>query len=410
MAELPKSAEIVVIGGGVVGCSVAYHLAKAGARDVVLLERDQIGSGTTWHSAGNLTWKPNIMADDLVLYAFELFRPLEQEAGVEIGWLETGRLFLARSPDWLALYEAMNGQAWLRGFEARLLTPREAAVVHPLLDPAAIVGAWHNPLSGRLSPANYTDAFARAARRNGATIIEGYPVTGIETAGGAITGITTPSGAIDCGAVVVCAGFWSKRVAEFAGISLAQGGNEHFYVIMDTGERLPRDLPSFICPENLIYGREEVGNFLFGCFDEDAKTLEAEDLPDQFAFSLLNDDWDKFLPYFEKAAELFPRLADAQARRFINGPETFTPDGAPLVGPVDAVPGLYVCSAMNSHGVTLAAGFGRAIADAMLETPRARFADLPFAPDRFGDKGGDLAWLQAAVSRAPSTSYAHYNQ
>jgi 4-methylaminobutanoate oxidase (formaldehyde-forming) len=328
------NAGAVVIGGGVIGCSVAYHLAKAGIGEVLLLERDRLGAGTTWHSAGNITWKPHDTGAEMVLYAYELIEALAGESGLETGWKWTGRLFLARTAKGLAAFEKLAEGAAAQGLETRMLEPKEAAVRNPLIEPSAIVGAWGTPRSGRLDPANYTQALARAAARWGARIVEGCPVTGIETRGDAISGVTTPGGSVETGTVVLAAGLWSRGLAAAAGLALAQWPTEHFYVIAEPEGGVARDLPSFICPEALIYGREEVGGLLWGCFDEDAKILEPDDLPAGFAFALLNEDWDKIMPYFEAAAEIFPPLREAPIRKFVNGPETFTPDGMPLVGPI----------------------------------------------------------------------------
>jgi 4-methylaminobutanoate oxidase (formaldehyde-forming) len=404
MADLPGGAEAVVVGGGVIGCSVAYHLAKGGVRDVLLLERDRLGSGTTWHSAGNITWKPHDPSAGMVLYAYELLEALPGESGLETGWKQTGRLFLARGDGAMDSFRALAARAGEAGLDAPLLAPAGAAARNPLIDPDAIAGAWYNPRSGRLDPANYTAALARAAARRGARIVEGCPVAAIETRGGAVSAVETEQGRIETGAVVLCAGLWSRDLAGGLDVALAQWPTEHFYVIAEPAGGVARDMPAFICPENLIYGREEVGGFLWGCFDEDAKVLEPGDLPEGFSFSLLNEDWDKIMPYFEQVAEIFPALRDAPVRSFVNGPESFTPDGVPLAGPVAGTGGLYVASAMNSTGVTLAAGLGRMVADMVAGRPPA-FDPARFAPGRFGPKARDEAWLKREVSGSPSRFY-----
>jgi len=406
---MTDKAEAIVVGGGVVGTSVAYHLAEAGMSDVILLERDRLGAGTTWHSAGNLTWKPSRFNDEMVLYAFDLFEQLSESTGIDLGWHRTGRLFLARTSDWMSVFEGFAATAEARGFAGRLLSPAEAAREHPLLDPAALTGAWLNPLSGRLSPASLTEAYARAARARGAVIREGCSVQRIETRNGHVSAVVTPEDRIESERVIVCAGLWSRPLLADLGVSLAQWGNEHFYAIADLPQPLGRDVPSFICPENLVYGREEVGGLLFGCFDEDAKSLDVASLPPSFAFSLLNEDWDKFAPYFEKAAELFPALQEAGMRSFINGPESFTPDGLPLVGPVAAVPGLFVCSGMNSIGVTVSAGCGHAMAD-LLTGRKPRFSIDSLAPERFGAAAEDEGWLIEMTAATPSRAYVASNR
>jgi glycine/D-amino acid oxidase-like deaminating enzyme len=385
---------IAVIGGGVVGCSVAWHLAARGRGEVTLLERDRLGAGTTWHSAGNITWRPIEESDAPVLYMFDTIDRVERESGLETGWFETGRLFLARSDAAMESYADLARIAAERGHDAPLLDPADAARRHPLLSAAAIAGAWF--------------AYARAAKAHGAKIVEECTVAGIETANGRVAALDTSTGRIAADVAVVCLGLWSRPLLAPFGIALAQGGCRHFYVIARPEPALARQTPSFVCPEDLVYGREEVGGFLYGCFDTDAAAVEPADLPDGFAFSLLDPDWDKFAPYFETAAEIFPALADAPVRDFINGPETFTPDGHPLIGPVGGIEGLHVCTAMNSHGVTLSAAAGHIIADLIAGTdPRSDPA--PYAPDRFGGQAADVAWLRQKIAAAPSMSYRQSN-
>ncbi len=400
--------KIVVIGGGVIGASVAWHLAERGLGAVTLVERDRLGAGSTWHSAGNITWKPVHNGDAPVLYMFETIARLERETGLTTGWLETGRLFVARGEAALAGFADQAREAESRGHPSRLLEPVEAAKLHPLLDPNALAGAWFNGLSGRLNPADLVAAYARAARGAGATIREGTTVTAISATGGRINGIETDAGFVEADAVVVCAGVWSRALLVALDQPVAQWGCRHFYVIADVAPRLARETPSFVCPEDLIYGREETGGFLFGCFDADAKTIDVTELPEPFAFALLDPEWDKFAPYFEKAAEIFPALADAPIRSFVAGPETFTPDGHPLIGPLAGMDGLYVCSALNSTGVTLSAAAGRTIAD-MIDGKEPAFDAAPWAPGRFGAQAADEDWLRAKASASPSLGYRQSN-
>ena len=395
---------IAVIGGGVTGCSVAWHLSERGAGDVVLLERDRIGSGTTWHSAGNITWKPLDDNDAPVHYMHELIGRFEAGGEHSTGWVRTGRLFLARSEGDMGLFAPMAAEAEARGYESAMLSPAEAAARHPLLDADAIAGAWYNGLSGRLNPADLTACYARGARENGAEIRENCTVEGLAASGGAISGVMTGDGLVEADTVVVCAGLWSRELVLPLGVELAQWGCQHFYVIADIDPRLARETPAFVSPADLVYGREEVGGLLFGCFDEAALTLEPDSLPEPFTFTLLEPNWDKFAPYFDKAAELFPTLVDAPIRQFVNGPESFTPDGNPLIGAVSEVGGLYVASGMNSRGVTVSGASGHIVADLVAGDP-PRFDAAPYAPERFGARAGDLDWVKAEVSATPSRYY-----
>jgi 4-methylaminobutanoate oxidase (formaldehyde-forming) len=284
----------------------------------------------------------------------------------------------------------------------------EAARLHPLLDGKAITAAWHTPLSGRLNPADLTAAYAKAARRAGARILENRKVTGLTVRGGRIAGVATAAGPIEADTVVISAGLWSRGLLTPIGVHLPQWTCEHFYVIAEVSPRLARECVSFVCPEDLIYGREEVGGMMVGFFDEDAKTLDAAKLPEPFSFTLLEPDWDKIAPYFERAVKIFPALENAPIRRFVNGPESFTPDDRPLIGPWPGIDGLIICTAMNSGGVTYSAAAGHLAADfAAGATPR--FDATPFVPTRFADKASDVVWLERQISAVVSGGYRQTN-
>lgn len=400
---------IAVIGGGVTGCSVAWHLAERGVGDVVLLERDRIGSGTTWHSAGNITWKPLEDNDAPVSYMFDLIERFEADGSHTTGWVKTGRLFLSRTENGMKQFEPMAAAAAERGHASPLISATEAAAHHPLLNAEAFHGAWLNEWSGRLNPADLTACYARAARAAGAEIREQCNVTGLSLEGGHMRTVHTGGGPIEVDAAVICSGLWSRDLAAPLGVALAQWGCQHFYVIAELGKRLARETPSFASPADLVYGREEVGDLLVGCFDERALCLEPGQLPEPFVFTLLEPNWDQFAPYYERAADLFPAIKDAPIKRFVNGPESFSPDGNPLIGPVAEVPGLFVCTAMNSRGVTLSGASGHIIAD-MIEDVTPRFDASDYEPDRFGDKVTDIDWLKHEVSGTPSRYYLEANR
>ena len=400
---------IVVVGGGVVGCSIAWHLAARGLGEVVLIERDRLGSGTTWHSAGNITWRPGAQHDAMVLYALDVLPQLTAATGQETGWFQTGRLFMAHGPAAVGRLERYQDEAAARGIGARMLSGEEAARLHPLLNGKAITAAWLNPLSGRVNPADLTAAYAKAARRHGAKIVEQCTAEEILTRNGRVAGIGTSAGEMAADVVIVAAGLWSRGLLAKLGIPLAQWHCEHFYMIAEVTPRLPRETPSFVVPEDLLYGREEVGGMMVGCFDENAKIIEDGALPEPFSFTLLPPDWDKVAPYVERAVEIFPVLETAPIRRFVNGPESFTPDDLPLIGPVAGIDGLLLCTAMNSGGVTYSAGAGHIIAD-LVAGAEPRFPAANFEPGRFGDKAHDIAWLKAEVSAVVSRGYRQTNR
>ncbi|MBS0561515.1 MAG: FAD-binding oxidoreductase [Proteobacteria bacterium] len=393
----------IVVGGGVIGTSAAWHLARDG-HAVTLLERDRLGSGTTWHSAGNISWKPLPDDDQSVLYAYETIPRVEAESGQQTGWLRTGRTYIARTDETLHKFEHFDAEARARGIAARWLKHDEARALNPLIEPSAARGIWLCSLSGRLAPADLTAAYAAAARRTGAKIVENASILRLIRAGDRVTGVQTSDGVLEADRVVLAAGLWSRTLAASAGVALPQWPAQHFYTIVDAGMTLPRETPSFVSPDDLCYGREEVGHFLFGCFDEDALTVEPEDLPEPFVFTLFPPLWDKFAPYAERAADLFPILRTAGIRKFINGPETFTPDGRPLIGALPGVEGLIAASAFNSVGITWSAMAGALVSDIVAER-QSRFPAERYLPGRFGERAADADFLRAGTSWIVSGNY-----
>ena len=396
---------IAVIGGGVTGCSAAWHLKSRGLGDVHLFERDRIGSGTTWHSAGLVSWGPGGDYDAPVLYLHELIARLEEETGLSAGLRITGRLYLARDSTALDRYTEFHDEARDRGIEARLLTSSEARDYLPILTGSALYGACYNPLSGRVNPAGLTELFVRSAKALGVNIREATEIRAISTKSGRVSGVVTAEGEVLAfDDVIVCAGIWSTDLLAAQDIVLAQGACEHMYVIMDTPVRLGPDTPAFLSSADLIYGREEVGGILFGCFDTDARVIEVAGLPDSFSFSLFNENWEKFAPYFEAAAEFFPVFNEAPVRSFVNGPEAFTPDGNPFIGPAKSVKGVWLCTGMNSHGVTISGATGHIVAD-MLAGAEPRFRIDHYATGRFGEKARDPTWLHRQIANSPSGNF-----
>ncbi len=396
---------IAVIGGGVTGCSVAWHLKSRGLGDVHLFERDRIGSGTTWHSAGLVSWGPHGDYDAPVLYLHDLIAQLEKETGLSAAWRMPGRLYLARDAATLERYSNFYNTARERGVDALMLSAKEAKSYHPLLSGSALYGACYNPLSGRLNPAGLVELYARSGQARGVIVHEQTRIRELSTGSGRVCGVITADGdALAFDDVIVCAGIWSADLVAAQDIVLAQGGCEHMYVIMDMPDRLPPDLPAFLSSNDLIYGCEEVGGILLGCFDMDATVIDVDGLPDPFSFALFNENWDKFAPYFEAAAEFFPAFNDAPVRNFINGPEAFTPDGNPLIGPAEGVEGLWLCTGMNSHGVTISGGTGHIVADLLADT-KPRFAIETYETGRFGDKARKPGWLKQKISESPSGNF-----
>ncbi|HSM45035.1 MAG TPA: FAD-binding oxidoreductase [Acidimicrobiia bacterium] len=396
---------MVVVGGGVVGLSVAWHLLESGVQDVTVLERDRLGCGTTWHSAGHITWMPSPGIAAPIDYMIELVQKLTEETGQNTGWRRTGRLFLATNEKAMTAWERQHSMAAELGVHGQLLDPMDVRDHLPIVDPSAIVGAWLNPVSGRVNPTDLVAAYARGIRSRGGKLIEACPVNEIRVTDSAISGVATPRGPFEADAVVVCAGIWSRRLLATAGLAVAHGACEHLYALAEMEPPLPQGLPDFSCPEYLIYGREEVGGVMVGFFDENAKHIELEHFPDDFSFGLLAENWEQVASYYQNAIRIFPRLEEAPVR-LVNGPEAFTPDGLPLVGSVPGVNGLLVACGMNSSGVEYSGMVGSMVADQITGAePRFRY---DYRPARFDRDQNDPGTIDSQMPDAPSSFYRAY--
>ena len=402
---LPSEASVVVIGGGVIGTSVAYHLARAGWRDILLVERHQIGSGTTWHSAGNIA----LATEDpvglrLQRYALDLFPELEVETGLSVGWRSSGRIILLRSPASLARGKRILEQGRAQGVEMELLSGAEAGARLPVVKIDDVGHALWIPAAGKLSPTDLTAVFARAARGRGVEIVENTKVTGFDLNAGKMRAVKTTEGSIRTDIIVNCAGVWARGLGALVGVAVPIAANEHFYLLTDPVEGVTPSLPSFRDGDSLIYGREESGGLLIGVFDEDAKTINLDHLPADFSFGLLSERWDKIDPYLAEITRRIPVLDRVPIKAFINGPEGFTVDDRFIVGEAPGVKGYFVCAGMNSGGITYSAGFGRLISEWIVEgKPSEDISRHDIA--RFqGHEAGD-PYLS---DRAPDLTSSHY--
>ncbi len=365
--EFPHSARVVIIGGGIGGCSAAYHLAAMGMTDVVLLERSSLSSGTTWHSTGNMeTYRADPLIYDMVRYAVEAYPRLARETGKEIGWRNVGRVHYTDCEDRWALMQTLPELGRARGIELHLLSPDEVGARLPIIDTAEVVGGMWIPSDARVNATDAVHAFASAARAGGARIFQETQVTGLEMLDGAICGVATTSGRIDCDTVVLAGGLWSRDLAKTCGLLLPLYALEHQYIITKPSG-IHRDLPLFLSYDDQLYGREEVGGLMIGSLDDDAIALPAAALPQNFSFALLNERWEQFEPYMATAMKRFPVLRNVQIKMLLNGPESFTPDGQMLLGPVPGATGLFAACAFNSNGIALAPAAGRFIAEWIVE-------------------------------------------
>lgn len=362
--SMPSRAQVVIIGGGAVGCSVAYHLAHRGWQDVVLLERDQLTSGTTWHAAGlvgQLRATPNMTR--LAQYSTELYGALEAETEQPTGFLQRGSIMLASSDERMAEIRRAHSTAQCFGLETHLLAPEAIAERWPLADMTGVRGGIWLPRDGQINPTDLTQALARGARQHGVTICERTPVRGIEQHQGRVTGVTTDAGSIEADYVVNCAGMWSRQVGRLAGVDVPLHAAEHFYVVTENLPQAPGPLPVLRDPDHAIYFKEDAGKLLVGMFEPVAKPWGMGGIPDDTSFTQLPADWDHLAPQLEAAMERVPAVGEAGIQLFFNGPESFTPDDRYLLGETPELPGFFVAAGFNSVGVQSAGGAGRVLAD-----------------------------------------------
>lgn len=353
----------VIIGGGAIGLSTAYHLAKRGARDVVLLERNQLTSGTSWHAAGivgPLRATPNMT--QLASYALELFPHLEHETGMSTGYRRTGGYWLARRLERLDELHRIASLGRTQGLSPRMI--RADQVDLPQLDLSGHIGALHVPEDGNVNPVDLCMAYARAAKNQGVEIREGVQVARMKVKDGKASGVVLQDGSeIEAETVILCTGAWSRELAATAGVALPLQAVEHMYVVTEAIPGLPDPFPVVRDLDTGIYIKGDAGKLVIGGFEPDAKCWDPHSAEGNRPFLELPEDWDQFTPFMEAALELMPSLADVGIQHFMNGPESFTADTRPLVGETPDVDGLFVAAGMNSVGVMSSAGIGHALAD-----------------------------------------------
>lgn len=400
MHDLPSSARIVVIGGGIGGCSAAYHLAKLGMTDVLLLERAGLSSGTTWHSTGNMeTYRADPLIFGMVRYAATLYPEVARESGQEIGWRNVGRvMYTDREDRWEAM-RALPELGRARGIALDLLTPAGIAQRLPIIDSKDLLGGVWIPSDARVNPTDAVMALARAARTRGVTVREHVHVLSLAVRDGAIREVVTSRGTVACDAVVLAAGLWSGGVLESCGLRLPLHALEHQYLITKP-LGIDRNLPLFLSYDDQLYGREEVGGLMVGSLDDHAVALSTDQLSQNFSFSLLSERWPQFEPYMATAMRRFPALRTADIRMLLNGPESFTPDGQMLLGPIPGASGLFAACGFNSNGMALAPAAGRFIAEWIVEgAPSADIAPLDVR--RFSAVQSENAYIRERVTEIP---------
>jgi 4-methylaminobutanoate oxidase (formaldehyde-forming) len=406
MADLPSEARCVVIGGGIIGCSVAYHLAKLGWRDVVLLERKRLTSGTTWHAAGLIgQLRGSSTLTKLAKYSAALMSELEAETGLATGFRQNGSLSLALSGERLEELkrQATMGKVW--GVEASMVSPAEARAKYPLIDIEGVTGGLWIPANGQADPANVCQALAKAARQRGVRIFENTKVTGIRQAGGRVTGVDTAAGPIRAEYIVNCAGLWAREVGRMAGVNVPLLAAEHFYVVTDASPDIPRNLPVLRVPDECAYVKEEAGKLLIGFFEPKGKPLPDDKIPDDSEFLNLPDDWDHLARELELATERLPILTRIGLHTFFNGPESFTPDGRWILGEAPSLRNFFVAAGFNSIGIQTAGGVGMAIAEWM-EAGEPTFDLTSYDIRRCQPFQGNSTYLADRIGEALGLHYA----
>ena len=402
----PSHASIVIVGGGIIGLSLAYHLARLGREGVVLLERRQFTCGTTWHAAGLVRSAAPypalaaILADSARLYA-----ELEAETGQATGFRQTGSIYTASNAERWAELQRAAASARALGAEVELCTPDDLKRVWPLLHVDDLIGGSFFSGDGQTNPADTAAALAKGARRAGAQLLENVKVTGIRTADGRVTGVETEAGTIVTDCVANCAGMWAREMGLMAGTAVPLHAAEHFYVVTEPMPDIEPGLPVMRDQDGSIYFKEDAGKLLIGAFEPVAKPWGMDGIPEDFCFDQLPDDWDHFEPMLEAALHRVPALNDIGIRTFFNGPESFTPDQAFHLGPAGNVEGFWIAAGFNSIGIQAAGGVGRRLAE-WIEAGVPPCDLSAFDPRRMEPFQNTKSYLKTRVSEALGLLYA----
>jgi sarcosine dehydrogenase len=360
---LPSQAQIIIIGGGIIGCSTAYHLAKDHKADVLLLEMGQLTSGSTWHAAGLVGQLRSSASITRVLkYSVDLYKRLAVETGLETGWKMTGCLRLATNQDRWTEYKRLKTTAGSFGMDMELLSPKEVKAMWPLLNVDDLVGASWLPTDGQASPSDITQSLAKGARMNGAKLIENIRVTGFEMDGDRIIKVKTDRGDIACEKVINCAGQWARQVGDMAGINVPLQPVKHQYIITEKIQGLAADAPTLRDPDRRTYFKEEVGGLVMGGYEPNPQSWMTGNVPNDWQFRLFDDDFDHFEQHMIQAIERIPALETAGVKQMINGPESFTPDGNFILGVAPECSNMFVGAGFNAFGIASGGGAGWVLA------------------------------------------------
>jgi 4-methylaminobutanoate oxidase (formaldehyde-forming) len=365
--SLPKQARVVIVGGGVVGCSAAYHLTRLGWKDVLLLEQNQLGGGTTWHAAGLVgRLRTTNSMTRINKYSVELYSGLERETGHSIGWKQVGSIIVGRSQDRMVQLQRTAAMSERFGVEVQLVSPKTTFEKWPLLRIDDVLGAAWLPHDGKVIPKEVAIALAKGARSRGATVVENTRVLNVRITNGRAVGVETEQGSIEAEYVVLTGGMWTRELGLRCGVTIPLYPVEHHYVVTEPLPGAFDELPVGRDPDLCIYFRGEGDAVMLGAFQNLSKAWMVETIPDKFSFQLLEPDWEKFAEPLKNGKHRIPALETAKFARFVNGPESFTPDNNFIMGEAPGLRNLFVAAGFNSVGIASAGGAGKYLAEWML--------------------------------------------
>jgi len=362
---LPQNARVVVVGGGIIGTSVAYHLAEMGWKDIVLLERDQLTSGTTWHAAGLMVTfgSTSETSTEMRKYTRDLYSRLEAETGQATGFAPIGFIEVAADKDRLEEYRRISAFNRYCGVDVHEISPSEVKRLFPIAKVDDLLAGFYVKEDGRVNPVDVTMALGKGARMRGVKIIEGVACTGVLRKNGRATGVRTPNGDIQAEYVVNCAGMWARQMGEGIGVNIPNQAAEHYYMITEELKDLPPNMPVLEDPSSHGYYRDEVGGLMIGLFEPVCAPWKVEGIPGDFSFGEIPPDWDRMGPYLERAMSRVPITMEVGIKKFFCGPESFTPDLRPIVGEAPELKNYFVAAGLNSIGILTGGGLGRVVAN-----------------------------------------------